>query len=223
MTHRHGLILTSRLAFIYRQIFYYIGLSSRLKALLEDPVISKQLFLPLPLAVPADQPVRNIYESKAWNAQVERGIGRDPLSESTFGTENGRRNIVLGLNIDGFQPWRNIARSLTPFVCMIYNLPENLRCKAEYMLMVALIPGPNEPKHFNPYLNFLVRELKSLYTEGILIQDPCLDAKAAPVRVRVKLLNIVVDLPAHQHMLLQQGSSAFNGCHKCYIKVSDRS
>jgi hypothetical protein len=190
--------------------------------MLEDRLLSQYLFLPLATEVDPDSPVRNIYESKAWNAQVERGIGRDPLEESTFGTENGRRNIVLGMNIDGFQPWRRVARSLTPFVCMIYNLPENLRCKAENLLLVALIPGPNEPKHFNPYLNILVQELKSLYTEGILIQDPCLDAKAAPVRVRVKLLNIVADLPAHQHMLLQQGAGAFYGCLKCNIKVSSR-
>jgi hypothetical protein len=89
--------------------------------------------------------------------------GRSRASENAptdFGTANNRRNIVVSINCDGFQPWKRINRTLTPFTFMILNFPEHLRHRPDYLLLGGLIPGPRQPKHLNPYLEIIVNELK---------------------------------------------------------------
>lgn len=209
------------------QPFYFLGIESQLKKLLEDPKISPYLFLPPPRVDPpagGERIVRNIYESDGWHIQVTQGQGRKGVPESAridFSTEHEGRNIVLSLNVDGFQPFEHVQHSLTPMVCMILNLPENLRHRSEYLLLVGLIPGPREPKDWNTYLKFVVDELKKLWHHGFEFQDPCLKqigpVPTPPTRVRVKLLTVCADLPAFGHLLRQQIAPAMHGCIKCHL------
>jgi hypothetical protein len=204
---------------LFRQQFYYLGLTARLKAMLEDPALSPHLLLPLPQPprVPGEQrSVHNIYESQAWYEQVECGIGRDGTGPTDFG--HNRRNIVISLNVDGFQPWKRIGHSITPMVAMILNLPENLRHKSEHLILAGLIPGPSAPKELNPFMSKFVDELKRLYTDGLTFTDPITKAE---VTVKVKLLNICADIPAHSDLLYQQTTPAFHGCFKCHVEVSN--
>jgi hypothetical protein len=213
------------------QTFHYLGVTKRLKALLENKIISQYLFLSPPreeLSVGTDRVVKSVYDSDGWHDRITLGKGRG-APDPTFSTENNGRNIVLSLNVDGFQPWKRVQRSLTPLVCMILNLPENLRHKSEYLILAGLIPGPKEPKQYNPYMQFLVKELQQLSDVGFDIADPypngpskpAVEPNAAPtIRVRVKLLFICADLPAFGHLLCQQTQGAHHGCIKCHIVVS---
>jgi len=202
------------------QLFFYFGVQDRLKALLEDRRISELLRLPDITVAPhdrEDKTVRSLYDSQAWYDLVVRGCGRMPLRPSDFGTENGRRNIVLGVNLDGFQPFKT-SHSLTPLTCMILNLPENLRHRDSFLLLAGLIPGPKQPANQNAYLDVFVDELCRLYEHGFEIRDPTEGGRV--VTVRVKLLFVAGDYPAHQKNNCQQGASAHHGCIKCYIQVS---
>jgi hypothetical protein len=152
-------------------------------------------------------------------------VGVDTSHRPNFHSQNGGRNIVIQVNGDGFQPFDGIQHSMTPFVLMILNLPENLRHKSEYLLLAGLVPGPKEPKDWNTYLKMLVDELKRLWEVGFTFRDPCLPVQAGdePVQlttVFVKLLNVCADLPALGHILKQQIAGAYHGCIKCHIVVS---
>ena len=187
---------------------YYLGVESRLRALLSDPVIARYMFN-LQGKRDASAEVRNIQQSKGWEEHI--------TMDEEFSTGNDGRNIVLSGFMDGFQSFRKVARTLTPIICQILNLPENLRHRAEFIMLVALIPGPREPKNYAPYLKIFVEELNRLYQVGFEMADPLCAGKM--MTVRVKLLIMTADLPAFQHMLCQQGASAHDGCFKCHIKV----
>ena len=187
------------------------------------------MFLPPPRVDPPageERSVRNIWESDAFHEKVTLGKGRAGHPETddpTFSTENGGRNIVLAFNIDGFQPWKHVQYSITPSVGMILNLPENLRHRSEYLIMASIIPGPKEPKDFDHYFQFLVRELTqySRPGNGFEIQDPLRPSDAPKTQIRIKLLNICADLPAFGHVMCQQTAGAHHGCIKCHLVVSD--
>jgi hypothetical protein len=202
-------------------VYRHIGLEQRLREMIEDPAISELLRLPK-ITVPPhqregeDANVTNIHQSQAWWDKVVKGKGRGNHCRPDFGTENNGRNIVLSLNIDGFQPYK-VSNSLTPLVAMILNLPEHLRHQPRFLNLIGMIPGPKSPTSLNAYLDVLVDELIPLYEEGFEVVEP---GKKDPIRVRVKLLNTCADYPAHNQMNCQQGASATYGCIKCLIKVS---
>ena len=189
--------------------------------MLEDPVLSPLLLLPAidpTLSPPVlNARVNNLWESYGWFRHVVQGIGRDDV-ETAFGQENERRNIVLAVNSDGFQPFSNIQYSMNPFVCMILNLPENLRHKPDYLLLAAVIPGKKAPTSFQTYLQMFVNELNELWHDKpIRITVP---ATKKEMDIRVKLLQTCADYPAHGDLNCQQGSMATYGCIKCLIEVS---
>lgn len=213
-------------------MFYYLGLRDALQRMLEDPILSEHLRLPLVTEPPSERvghgaTVHNVWESEGWYQQVVCGKEREGVetTQPNFGTENNRRNIVLSLNVDGFQAYKRVGYSMTPLVCMILNLPENLRHQASYMPLVGLIPGPKAPKHLNPYLEMFCEELRELYKDGMQIKDPTLAHLPEDeqfITVRVKLLFTCLDYPAHGELTNQQGASATNGCVKCSIQVRKR-
>jgi hypothetical protein len=225
-----------------RQKFIYIGVKERLKMMLEDPTLGPYMRLPWP-GVSAEptveelragvQPVapgwngscRNLYQSVGWWNGVQREKGPDDNKEWHY----RGCNIALSLNVDGVQPFNRGQRTITPLACMVLNLLENLRHRAEYMLLAGII-AKKEPKNLNPYLQFLVNELLSLYdapgapvdpeqplvTKGIVFTDP--DSRLQRV-AKVKLLFTTCDYPAHVHVNRQHHATHRSGCIKCDVPV----
>lgn len=64
------------------------------------------------------------------------------------------------MNIDWFQPFKDISYSVGVIYDVILNLPRNIRYKDCNVIIVGVIPGPKEPKHdVNSYFGPLVTEL----------------------------------------------------------------
>lgn len=180
--------------------------------MLEDPRLAPLLKLPPshPQSEEAEREIRNIWESPGWHRHVERGQGHDGV-DTSFGTENDRRNIVVQLNLDGFNPWRRLQHTMTPMSCMILNLPDNLRHLDGFMILAGLMPGPRAPTDQDPYLNVLVDELLELWNHGIDLDDG--------THIRVKLLCSCADYPAHEKNNNMHGAPAKFGCHFCHAEV----
>jgi hypothetical protein len=70
-------------------------------------------------------------------------------------------DIALGLNLDAFQPYEGQIYSVTAIYLTILNLPSDVRNRSEYMILLAVLPGPDEPsvRMFSSYLQPLVSEL----------------------------------------------------------------
>jgi len=203
-----------------KKVFHYLGVSERLRDMLEDPRLYPLLALPPPPDSPPELGrARNIWESVRWHESVHQGRGRQGSAETDYGVANDRHNIALSLNMDGFNPWRSSTYSMTPMNLMVLNLPENLRHKPEYMIMAGLIPGRMQPRSYHIYLNLLVDELLMLFNSGFIYTRPAIGDQPAQEQVcKVKLLNTSADYPAHSKINCQQDAGATFGCMKCEIQ-----
>ena len=84
----------------------------------------------------------------------------------TFQDSNGNwyfqdpRNLGGILNIDWFKPFKNVKHSTGVIYIALLNFPREIRFKWENVLLVGIIPGPNEPSlNVNTFLKPLVDEM----------------------------------------------------------------
>ena len=65
------------------------------------------------------------------------------------------------MSVNWFQPFLHTQYSVGALYLTIQNLPRDVRCKEENVILVGVLPGPSEPKlAMNSYLFPLVEELK---------------------------------------------------------------
>lgn len=140
----------------------------------------------------------DIYDGKVWK-ELQKVDGKPFL-------ENGR-TFGFMLNVDWFQPYKHVGHSVGVVYLSIMNLPREDRFKEENIMVVGLIPGPNEPAgNINTFLKPLVDELKQL-EKGVSIFENMY--KAA-------LLCVAADLPAVRKTCGFLSFSAKQGCSKCF-------
>ena len=78
-------------------------------------------------------------------------------------------NFGLMLNVDWFQPTLHGSDSIGVIYMVVMNLPRDERFKPENLLVVGIIPGPKEPKHYiNSFLQPLVDDLIDLW-DGVIL------------------------------------------------------
>jgi hypothetical protein len=165
-------------------------------------------------------PILRIEDSPGWWNHVVCGQERRGTEATDFGTANDRRNIVIGVNVDGVVPFKRSQNSYTPIQVMIYNLPENYRHRKPFVLIAGMIPGPKAPKSVRPYLSIFVAELNRLDADGfgVVVTDPK-EKKSYAYQLKVKLLFTSCDLPAHADNNEHQPPQSTYGCIKCVIQV----
>jgi len=106
-----------------------------------------------------------------------------------------------------------IEYSVGAIYLTILNLPREIRCKKENIILVGVIPGPTEPeKTMNSYLKLLIDELKDFWS-GVLI--PCETHLCKQILVRAALICSTCDIPATRKLCGFVSHSANLGCSKC--------
>jgi hypothetical protein len=146
----------------------------------------------------------NVY-TDVYNGQVWKDFllyqGRPFLNDS--------RNLALMFNCDWFQPYDHTPYSVGALYLVIMNLPRTMRYKIEHMILVGIVPGPNEPKGtLNTFLGPMVQELLELWTGCWLGNDK-------RTYVRAALLCVSCDVPASRKVAGLVGHSGFKGCSRC--------
>jgi hypothetical protein len=117
------------------------------------------------------------------------------------------------LNIDWFNPYKHSPYSVGAIYMVVTNLPRSERFKKENVILVGLIHGPAEPPiHMNSYLNPLVEELKTLWTDGLKVTSPDFPEF---VTIRAALICSACDIPACRKVLGFCGHMSKRGCSKC--------
>ena len=74
------------------------------------------------------------------------------------------RNVQLGVCTYGFQPFGQFGQQYSswPIIITSYNLPSWLCMKEQYMFLIVIIPGLENPKEkFDVFLQPLIAELKN--------------------------------------------------------------
>lgn len=121
-------------------------------------------------------------------------------------------SIGLMLNFDFFQPFKHRTYSMGVLYLVVMNLPRSIRFKRENLIIVGIIPGPNEPSlTINSFLTPLVSDLISLW-KGL----PFKTCSKETVEVRCALLCVACDIPAARKLCGFLGCKANLGCSRCY-------
>ena len=116
-------------------------------------------------------------------------------------------------NADVFQPFKYTTYSVGAIYAVVLNLPQNLRYKRENVLLIGLIPGPQEPqKTMNSYLQPLTTELLVLWEDGFSVNIANIGTRV----VKCAVLCVACHLPAGRKMCGFLGHNARLGCSRCY-------
>ena len=147
--------------------------------------------------------LNDIYDGKIWKEFQS-------FNDQPFLSESG--NYALMMNFDYFQPYKHIQYSLGAIYLTVLNLPRGIRNKQENVILVGLIPGPNEPKHdLNSYLEPFVNDLLKLW-DGVELNISAVNYRKI---IRCALLCVSCDLPAGRKACGFLGHAAHLGCSRC--------
>ena len=140
----------------------------------------------------------DVYDGHVWKSFESSGFLEVP------------NHYLLTMNVDWFEPYVRSVYSVGVIYLTIQNLPREERYKLENIIIVGIIPGPNEPKlNINSYLSPLVMELEEAWTKAV-------------VTVKLALTCIACDMPASRKVCGFLGHNASLGCNKCYKKFNVR-
>ena len=121
-------------------------------------------------------------------------------------------SICLMLNIDWFQPFKHRQYAVGVIYMVVMNLPRAMRFKRENLLLLGLIPGPDEPPlTINTYLAPIVKDLLMLW-QGV----PLHCGQSDVFTLRCALVCIACDLPAGRKTCGFLSYKANLGCSRCY-------
>ena len=132
-----------------RKVAGYFPLIPRIRMQYKDRTRSKQLMYRANYLNDPEK-LGDIYDGELYKKIVNEGL----LPDS--------RDIVFSISLDGYQIFRQQRDDCWVILVINHNLPPEVRVKKENLLIVAVIPGPKQPKDFNSFLQPLVDELKLL-------------------------------------------------------------
>ncbi len=198
----------------YRTVFSWIAtLFSRrvAEAIAENSWITS--------ALPPGSPIADIIQSPA----LRNFLGPDgSLFSQPVGSDI---HLVFGLFIDWFNPGGNKkagkSRSIGAIYLVCLNLPPELRFLPEYVCLVGIIPGPNEPSlhELNHFLRPLIDEFIVLWHTGIRLSRTAMHP--AGRLVRAVIIPLICDLPALRKTAGFAGHSSTHFCSFCLLKRSN--
>ena len=194
----------------YRKTFCYIPLKDQIEKLVKRPN-----FLPLCEKWRERDNIaerfgimEDIYDGAVWHDFMCLDCSGEPVAFLS-----NPNNLLLSLNVDWFQPYERTQYSVGAMYLVVNNLPRSQRFKLNNVILVGVIPGPNEPKlTMNSYLEFLVDELLDMF-HGFWVEADCFAGGLKFVRVALGCISC--DIPATRKILGFASHSAAMGCSKC--------
>ena len=142
----------------------------------------------------------DIYEGRVWRSLML--IENRPFLALP-------NNLCFALNVDWFNPFDETPYSAGVIYLIVLNLPKTEHFKIDNMILVGIMPGPQEPKNCNSFLSPMVDDLKTLY-HGVSMRS-----YSNLLFIRALLICVCCDLPATRKICGFQNYNAKLGCSKC--------
>lgn len=137
-------------------------------------------------------------------------VDGQPLPHRHF---SEKRDIALGLSVDGFCPFKHTKQTCWPIILFNFNLPPDLRTLLNYILCVGVVPGPNQMKDLDSYLVPLIRELQRL-AHGVRTYDCRTHELFA---LHAYLIMAFGDIPAVAKLMRMKGHNGKCPCRACNL------
>ena len=156
-----------------------------------------------------DDILTDIYDGRVW--KTFKGTNNE-TSPNFFRPEVADSHLGLMLNLDWFQPFDGTNHSTGVLYAAICNLPRDIRFKRENLLIISILPGPNEVSlhKINHYLAPMVDELESLWS-GMTLNRTYEYREGR--QIRAALILVSCDIPAARKICGH--ISALAACHRC--------
>jgi hypothetical protein len=198
-----------------RKVFQYLPIIPRLIALFLDKATAANMDYRHKHHEGRDtESVTDVFDGALYRELCEQEVTANgkTYSHRYF---SDRRDIALGLSLDGFAPFKRRNNSAWPIILFNYNLPPDLRTHLDHILCYGIIPGPKSVKDVDSFLVPLYDELTQL-SEGV---DGVLDPTTAEFfMLRAYLILLFGDIPAISKLLMMKGHNGYCPCRYCEIR-----
>ncbi len=140
----------------------------------------------------------------------QKGLFHDPRDLGlTFNTDR----VLLFCAKVNFDSW--------PILLQLLNLPLDQRALLENLLLVGHIPGPNEPKELNSFLNPLVEEFEILQSGISGVYD---GYKREKFTLQIHICVSVADSCDREKVMMTSGTGSYVYCPTCMaVGIKERS
>ena len=194
----------NRVAFHPRQIYCYSSIKKSLSILIENCNFW-DMCNEWRLQDTSDHIFSTIYHGKVWK-EFQIYKERNFLAD--------RHNLAFMLNVDLFRRFEYTSYSVGVILYLtILNIPRRLRYRFPYVLIIGVIPGPNEPSGIiNTFIGPMVSELLEMW------QGCWVGSGQFRMYIRAALLCVSCDIPAARKVCGIIGHSALMGCSRCKKK-----
>ncbi|GET63382.1 hypothetical protein GLOIN_2v1786147 [Rhizophagus irregularis DAOM 181602=DAOM 197198] len=206
-------LLNNQISIKPELLFPFVSIKQQLEAMYRQPNFENSLrhWINRPTF---DNILTDIYDGEVWKTFKET---TDESSNNFFRSDVADSHLGLILNLDWFQPFDGTIHSTGVIYAAIGNLPRDVRFKRNNILILGLLPGPDEVSlhKINHYLAPIIDELKSLW-EGVTLNKTyeCQEGK----RIRAALILVSCDIPAARKICGH--ISALVSCHRCEKKAN---
>jgi len=198
-----------------RKRFQYLPIIPRLMALFLDKASAERVnYRHEYCEARNSENVTDVFDGALYRELCEREV---TANGKTFPHRyfSDRRDIALGLSLDGFAPFKRRSNSAWPVILFNYNLPPDLRTHLDHIICYGIIPGPKSVKDVNSFLIPLYDELVQL-SEGV---GDTLDLTTKEFFVlRAYLILLFGDIPAISKLMMMKGHNGYCPCRYCEIK-----
>jgi len=165
-----------------------------------------------------DRVLCDVYDGEIWKNFSNSGIIVDDESDEQrfFNKEHADDHLGIMINVDWFQPFERTIHSSGAIYGAICNLPRELRFKPENMLILGLMPGPNEPSlhQINHYLAPIVDQFQTFW-EGVGLDRTSEHLSGRLIKCAV--IACCCDIPAARKLCGHYSANV--SCHRC-LKVA---
>ena len=188
--------------------YCYLGLLCGLQQLLSKPdfvTLSEQWRF----RENHDSVLHDVHDGKVWS-EFQIVDGQPFLSQPlTFG---------MMINVDWFLPYKHVkSYHVGAIYLVVMNLPRHLRFRRENVLLIGILPGPNESSHdINTFLRPLVNELSNFWT-GV---NMTVHGYKTDKLIKCALLCGSCDIPAGRKVYGFLAHNARFRCSRCLISFS---
>ncbi|GET55402.1 hypothetical protein GLOIN_2v1786147 [Rhizophagus irregularis DAOM 181602=DAOM 197198] len=206
-------LLNNQISIKPELLFPFVSIKQQLEAMYRQPNFENSLrhWINRPTF---DNILTDIYDGEVWKTFKET---TDESSNNFFRSDVADSHLGLILNLDWFQPFDGTIHSTGVIYAAIGNLPRDVRFKRNNILILGLLPGPDEVSlhKINHYLAPIIDELKSLW-EGVTLNKTyeCQEGK----RIRAALILVSCDIPAARKICGH--IFALVSCHRCEKKAN---
>src|SRR5437763_1193411 len=155
----------------------------------------------------------DIYDGEIWKTF----LSSTDNSAQFFTPDTANSHLEIMINLDWFQPFDSASYSTGAIYGVICNLPHEVRFKKENMLILALLPGPNEVKlhKINHYLAPIVDELLEFWS-GVNL--PPSEDHPAVKKIRLAVICCANDILAARKLCGHISSKA--ACYRCHKRAN---